>query len=289
MKIIEIKNTEKILKPLNFEEDKYHVYFELPDYNVEIVVDPEGKDYRNTDSFYIDFIACWGSMDREHIDSKEYDAIFSESLNRVNVDDDEPVESTVEEEPETQPEPETKPESETQPEEESIKPEEEPEKSVIQIMLANGDVYSMDADNVDWDKNSENIEQIEQFLVDFQVAIIKMMADQMSVEEVEETADAVLKGMNLPSYYIFPRTSVKPTKRETVILKMFDAYAAYAKIFAYTASYRTRKMVQNELAEEFMKIINLNDGSEPSDDISDVFDAAESIDDSQVETLTSED
>ena len=162
--------------------------------------------------------------------------------------------------------------------EENEEPEDE---SIFRILTSMGDVYTTSYDSINWDHNADNIEVIEQSLNSMHTIVARMMAGQATVEEVDETATEALSGMNIKTDYAFPVENVSP--REIAILKMFDAYSAYASIFAYAAAFKAYRD-SNKRFEEFQEGINgliqsMSEGISgvDIDDISDVDEAVENI------------
>ena len=116
-----------------------------------------------------------------------------------------------------------------------------------------------------------------------------MMASKKQPSELIETADQILQHMNINTDYIFPLAN-SITDREMAIIKMFDAFAAYSTIFAYTKEFSAKRQANNDL-NQLINIIqsipndNVGDNDESSmhmsgmddDDVTDVHEAAEAI------------
>lgn len=152
-----------------------------------------------------------------------------------------------------------------------------------------GQVYSTKFDSINWDWNHEHIKDIEAALCQFHEMTAEMMAGKKQPSELIETADQILQNMNLDTNYIFPLAN-SVTDREMAIIKMFDVFAAYSTIFAYTKEISAKRQANNDL-NQLINIIqsipndNVGDGDESSmhmsdmddDDVTDVHEAAEAI------------
>ena len=152
-----------------------------------------------------------------------------------------------------------------------------------------GQVYSTKFDSINWDWNCEHIADIEAALCQFHEMVTEMMASKKQPSELIETADQILQHMNINTDYIFPLAN-SITDREMAIIKMFDAFAAYSTIFAYTKELCAKRQASNDL-NQLINIIqsipnnNTGDSDEASlymsgmddDDVTDVHEAAEAI------------
>ena len=126
--------------------------------------------------------------------------------------------------------------------------------------------------SVNWDNNAENLEDIEGAMDMMHQQIADMMSGEIDFTEVLDTAEQVLGMIGMPTDYNFPNIQ-NVSRREVAILKMFDAFAVYAKLFAYTGVYRTRK----EVLEQFQDTISQLTPNNTDDDVSDVYEASEAI------------
>ena len=116
-----------------------------------------------------------------------------------------------------------------------------------------------------------------------------MMAGKKQPSELIETADQILQHMNINTDYIFPLAN-SITDREMALIKMFDAFAAYSTIFAYTKEISAKRQANEDL-NQLINVLqsipndNVGDSDEASlymsgmddDDVSDVHEAAEAI------------
>lgn len=137
-----------------------------------------------------------------------------------------------------------------------------------------GDNFVIPMDTINWDHNIEIMGDIENNMIAFHESIREMMAGRIQPDEVINTADTILGNLNINIPYIFPQVEAT-SKREIALLKMFDAYAAYATLYSNTAYQKSIKDANNAIQELIYTIQNANIND--ADDVSDVIEAAEDI------------
>lgn len=113
----------------------------------------------------------------------------------------------------------------------------EEEESALRIITTTGDVYHTPYSSVNWQHNAEHVDSIEEAMCTFQTMVAEMYAGKRSVEDVTNTAESVLDNMSVNTEYEFPMAK-DVTKREMATIKMFDAFAAYAVIYAQSLMHR---------------------------------------------------
>jgi hypothetical protein len=123
--------------------------------------------------------------------------------------------------------------------------EEEP---ALRIITTTGDIYHTPYASVNWQHNAEHVDSIEEAMCTFQTMVAEMYAGKTSVEDVTDTAESVLDNMSVSTEYEFPMAK-DITKREMATIKMFDAFAAYAVIYAQSLMHREKTSWYNTLGD----------------------------------------
>ena len=114
--------------------------------------------------------------------------------------------------------------------------EEEPSLNLITMP---GDVYHTAYNSINWKHNADNVKSIEKAMHTFQTMLCEMYAGKTSIDDVEFTAESVLDNMSINTDYEFPMIN-DMGKREMATVKMFDAFAAYAVIYAHSLMHREK-------------------------------------------------
>lgn len=124
----------------------------------------------------------------------------------------------------------------------------EEEEPALRIITTTGDIYHTPYASVNWQHNAEHVDSIEEAMCTFQTMVAEMYAGKTSVEDVTDTAESVLNNMSVNTEYEFP-VAKDVTKREMATIKMFDAFAAYAVIYAQSLMHREKINWYNTLGD----------------------------------------
>ena len=118
------------------------------------------------------------------------------------------------------------------------------EEQYLRIITSTGDIYHTAYDSINWSHNADNLKSIEEAMCTFQTMIAQMYSGKTTVDEVTEMAEGVLDNMSVDPNYVFPQAK-DVTQREMATIKMFDAFAAYAVIYAHSAMYNEKRNSDN--------------------------------------------
>jgi hypothetical protein len=265
MRILEVKPRERIEIEEEFnqvycEDDEIIINFINPSHVTYTSVRIDGSDYPMFDVDNPVQLLQFMCDLRDYIDNMDDTRVFGDEETFINVIDS--IESTINE---------IKSDCTGEEEEEQEQDDGEMKFRVMNTMnMVAGIPYS----SINWDQNSENLDDLEEAMDVFHQKIAEMMAGEIDFTEVLDTAESVLNNVGMPTDYTFPNAK-NVSRREMAILKMFDAYAIYAKLFAYTGMYLARK----ETVSQFQDIISqlgAND-SGVDEDVSDVYEASDAI------------
>ena len=265
MKILEVKPRERIEIEEEFnqvccEDDEIIINFVNPSHVTYTSVRIDGSDYPMFDVDNPVQLLQFMCDLRDYIDNMDDTRVFGDEETFINVIDS--IESTINE---------IKSDCTGEEEEEQEQDDGEMKFRVMNTMnMVAGIPYS----SINWDQNSENLDDLEEAMDVFHQKIAEMMAGEIDFTEVLDTAESVLNNVGMPTDYTFPNAK-NVSRREMAILKMFDAYAIYAKLFAYTGMYLARKETVNQFQDIISKL-GAND-SGVDEDVSDVYEASDAI------------